>query len=97
MDVGGEGPKDGRAVKEMFFTSKPGALYAIVPVRPGEKLVVRDVKPAGDVKVSMLGRAGELLWRKGGGGMVIDTSGISQSELPCKWAWVFKIEGNIGR
>jgi alpha-L-fucosidase len=97
MDVVGEGPKDGRAVKEMFFTSKPGALYAIVPVRPGEKLVVRDVKPARNVKVTMLGREGELSWRKGAGGMVIDTSGISQSELPCKWAWVFKIEGNIGR
>ena len=63
MDVVGAGPKDGRAVKEMFFTSKPGVLYAIVPVRPSAKLVVRDVKPAGNVKVSMLGRDGQLKWK----------------------------------
>ncbi len=97
MDVVGAGPKDGRAVKEIFFTSKPGVLYAIVAAWPGDELVVRDVKPAADVKVSMLGRNEPLSWRGEGERMVIDLSPIGRNELPCKWAWTFRIEGNVGR
>ncbi len=97
MDVVGAGPKDGRAVKEIFFTSKPGVLYATVAAWPGDKLVVRDVKPAADVKVSMLGRDEPLSWRGAGDRMVIDLSTIGRDELPCKWAWTFRIEGDVGR
>ena len=93
----GPGPKDGKAVKEIFFTSKPGVLYAIVAAWPGDELVVRDVKPAADVKVSMLGRNEPLSWRSEADKMVIDLSGIGRNELPCKWAWTFRIEGNIGQ
>ena len=97
MDVVGAGPKDGRAVKEIFFTSKPGVLYATVAAWPGDELVVRDVKPAADVKVSMLGRNKPLSWRGAGDRMIIDLSPIGRNELPCKWAWTFRIEGDLGR
>jgi len=97
LDVLGRRPKDGKAVKEILFTQKAGSVYAIVTVWPGERLAVKGVSPAKDVKVTMPGREGELPWVKKDGTMVIDLSSISHNDLPCKWAWVFRIEGNIGK
>ena len=97
LDVVGTGPKDGRAIKEMFFTSKDGVLYAIIGAWSGNELVVNDVKLGKGGKVSMLGREGELKWHNKGGKLVVDLSGIDRNDLPCKVAWTFKIEGNIGR
>jgi len=97
VDMVGRGPRDGKAVKEIFFTSRPGVLYAVVPVWPGDELVIRDVKPAAGVKVTMLGRDKPLSWRVEDDKIIIDLSAIGRSELPCKWAWTFRIEGNIGR
>ena len=55
----GQQPKNGMAVKQVFFTKKPDALYAITPGWPGKQLVLRNVKvPAG--AATMLGVAGAL-------------------------------------
>ena len=60
MDQVGQQPKDGVAVKQVFFTKKPDALYAITPGWPGKQLVLRDVKVPAGATVTMLGVEGEL-------------------------------------
>jgi len=95
LDIVGAGPKNGRAVKQAFFTSKPGVLYAILPAWPGEHFVLRDVTPAEDVKVSLLGRTALLPWKRTGDGMAIDLSQVGVSELVGQAAWTLKIEGEL--
>ncbi len=93
LDVVGEGPRDGRAVKEAFFTSKGDALYAILPTWPGKEFVLKDVKPQGDVEVTVLGLKGKLPWRAADEKIYIDLSGVQMRQLPGKHAWVLKIKG----
>ena len=84
-------PKEGKAVIEAFFTSKPGVLYATTPGWPGKKLVLRDVSPARNAVVKMLGIDRTLPWRAEGTTMTIDVSQITADMLPCQWAYTFKI------
>ena len=44
LKLAGTRPRGDRAVKEVFFTKKPGVLYAITPGWPGPQLVLKDVK-----------------------------------------------------
>ncbi|NLH17547.1 MAG: alpha-L-fucosidase [Phycisphaerae bacterium] len=94
LDVVGQ-PKDGKAVKQAFFTAKPNTLYAILPVWPGKEFILRDVNPDSGVKVSLLGRDGNLPWKKIEGGMAIDLSSIDEKQLPGSVAWTLKIKGKL--
>ena len=51
------------AVKQVFFTKKPDALYAITAGWPGKRLVLRNVKVPADGTVTMLGHEGKLVTR----------------------------------
>jgi len=84
-------PKEGKAVIEAFFTSKPGVLYATTPGWPGKKLLLRDVRAADNAVVKMLGVDRTLPWRTEGANMIIDVSQITADMLPCQWAYTFKI------
>jgi len=84
-------PKEGKAVIEAFFTSRPGVLYAITPGWPGKELVLRDVKPADNATVKMLGVNRALPWRCEGTTTTIDVSRITADMLPCQWAYTFVI------
>jgi alpha-L-fucosidase len=95
LDVIGKGPKDGRAVKQAFFTTKGDALYAILPAWPGKAFLLKDVSPDSDVVVTMLGREGTLPWKNTDQGMLIDLSDVKIRDLPCKHAWTLKIQGKI--
>jgi len=84
-------PKEGKAVIEAFFTTKPGVLYAITPGWPGKELVLRDVRPANNATVKMLGVNRNLPWRTEGTTTTIDVSQITADMLPCQWAYAFVI------
>ena len=58
MEQIGQQPKGGMAVKQAFFTKKPGVLYAIIPGWPGKTLVLRDINAPNDAAVTMLGVPG---------------------------------------
>ncbi|MCP5112628.1 MAG: alpha-L-fucosidase, partial [bacterium] len=60
MELAGQRPRDGKAVKQVFFPTKPGTLYAITPGWPKDRLVLRDVQPAPGSKVTLLGRDNPL-------------------------------------
>jgi len=93
MKMAGQGPRDGMAVKQVFFTKKPDALYAITPGWPGAALVLKDVQPTSNAVVTMLGVKTPLQWKRQGGNLVIETPKLSVDELPCKYAYAFKIAG----
>jgi alpha-L-fucosidase len=81
------------AVKQVFFTQKPGALYAITPGWPGKQLVLREVKVPVNAAVTMLGVPGALNTRVEGSSLLIETPALSPDVVPCRYAYAFKIPG----
>jgi alpha-L-fucosidase len=93
LEMAGQTPRGGHAVKQVFFTKKPDALYAITPGWPGRQLVLHDVRPPRGAAVTMLGVPGTLTWRQQGSDLVIQTPGLGVDQLPCRYAYTFKISG----
>lgn len=84
-------PEPGKAVKEIFFTSKGQDVYAISPRYPKGKLTIKGLKPGKDTKVTLLGYDGELNYNYDKGSLVVDVPALTFDELPCVHAWSFKI------
>lgn len=55
-------PDPGCAVKELFFTRKENAIYAISPQWPGNTLIIKDLVLEPSAKISILGVDGDLSW-----------------------------------
>ena len=72
------------------------AVYAIYLPEPKENqpprtVVLRNLQPASDAKVTMLGCSGELKWKPEGNGVEIKIPETIQQSPPCEHAWVIKI------
>jgi alpha-L-fucosidase len=93
LEMAGQAPRDGHAVKQVFFTSKGDSVYAITPGWPGATLVIQDVRPTAGATVTMLGVPGALKWRRQGNGIAIETPRLSVDQLPCRYAYAFRISG----
>jgi alpha-L-fucosidase len=93
LDQVGQAAKDGRAVKQVFFTQKPEALYAITAGWPGEKLVLRDVSIPASTRVELLGYPQGLRWAKVANGVEITLPDFGPEEAPCRHAFTIKIPG----
>ena len=93
LDMVGQSPRGRIAVKQVFFTKKPDALYAITAGWPGKRLVLRNVKVPADGTVTMLGHEGNLVHRIDGPNLIIDVPELTVDELPCLYAYAFKISG----
>ena len=73
-------------------------MFAIALTWPrfGE-LVLGDVKATPRTRVTMLGTTAHLNWTDGSnqnggkGGIVLHVPSFPVSDLPCMWAWVFKL------
>ncbi|NBX60048.1 MAG: alpha-L-fucosidase, partial [Opitutaceae bacterium] len=93
LDQVGQKPRDGMAVKQVFFTKKPDALYAISIGWPGAQLVLRDVTVPPGAVVTMLGVPGALTTSLNGTTLTITTPRLEPDAAPCRHAFVFKITG----
>jgi alpha-L-fucosidase len=91
MDQIGHGPKNGKAVKQIFFTRKSDSIYAITPGWPGTKLIIRDIKVAEPGAVTLIGHPGKLATAVVGQNLEISLPNLSGDELPCVYAYAFKI------
>jgi alpha-L-fucosidase len=89
----GAGPREGKAVKQYFFTKKPDALYAITTGWYAPKLVLRNVKVPDGAVVTLLGVPGALKAAVEGQDLVVEMPVVSPDKLPCRYAWTLKIEG----
>ena len=91
MEQVGLAPQGERAVKQVFFTKKPDALYAITPGWPGARLELKHLKLPADASVTLLGSTRKLAWKTDGAGIVIDLPVLTSEELPCAYAYTFKL------
>jgi alpha-L-fucosidase len=93
LDQVGQKPKNGMAVKQAFFTRKPGAIYAITVDWPGKAFRVRDLKISGTPKVTLLGWEGTLKATANGSEITVEMPDLDPSQAPCEYAYTLKIEG----
>ncbi len=93
LDQVGQQPRDGRAVKQVFFTKKPDALYAIAAGWPGQRLVLRDVQVPDNAVVTLLGVDGALRTHRDGTTLTIEPPALGPEEAPSRHAYTFKITG----
>jgi alpha-L-fucosidase len=76
----------------LCYTQHNGNLYAIALEYPADNRLILEIEnPGKQMKVRMLGRAGDLPWKYENGTMIINLDPVRVAELPCEWAWVFRI------
>lgn len=79
------------------YTSKEEAVYAIALEWPSSGVLSLTVPiPSLSTSVTMLGLPDvDLPWKSlpGERGIMVVLSQLTLDELPCKWAWVFKMTG----
>ncbi len=62
----------GKAVKELFFTSKGKDIFAITPKWPGKKLRIKNLKTSRETKITLLATGQELSYRKSGKDIIVN-------------------------
>lgn len=75
----------------LCYTQKENSLYATTFKWPGKELFI----PIGDVDVASVQLLGTTIypeWTKKEGGISLDLSEIYANDLPCDYAWSFKLE-----
>jgi len=87
----GTQPKDGQAVKQVFFTRKGTTLYAITPYWPARELVLRNIKTSARSEVTMLGVPGKLAFTASGNTATIRVPELTVETVPCQHAYAFKV------
>jgi alpha-L-fucosidase len=93
MDQVGQQPRDGRAVKQVFFTRKPEALYAITAGWPGRQLTLRHLRLQEQPRVTLLGYSGELPFRVEGDELTVTLPEWGPDQAPTRHAHVLRLEG----
>lgn len=93
LDQVGQQPRNGIAVKQAFFTRKPGAIYAITTGWPGKKFVLRNLQMPAKGRVTLLGWAGELKVKRKGADLIVSMPEIQPGQEPCQHAYTLKLEG----
>jgi alpha-L-fucosidase len=77
--------------KTLYFTQKNKDLYVISLVWPKESIVLKNLKPAGKVKVQMLGSDKQVSSKENGGNLILTAPALTPDEY--QTAYVFKISG----
>lgn len=77
----------------LCYTRKADDLYATVFEWPGKELML-SVDESEIKGIQLLGTDRQLKWKKSTKGIVVDLSEIYPNDLPCDYAWVFKLSLN---
>jgi alpha-L-fucosidase len=93
MNMVGQQPASGHAVKQVFFTQKPDALYAITVGWPPADLVIRNVQAPPDAEVALLGFNGKVRTRVSPTSIRIEMPRMNPDGMPCRYAYAFRIPG----
>jgi len=79
--------------KGIYYTKTDKNLYVICTSWPEEAISIDDFKPGKETVVTMLGLKKKIEWSTKEGKMVIQPPSITPAEVPCQYAYVFKISG----
>jgi len=79
----------------LCYTSHHGNVYVICLEWPGEELIIPVGRPPRGARVSLVGHDQDLPWKYKNNRLHIDTSQIGHNDLPCDFAWTFRIRGHI--
>lgn len=91
MEQIGEKAKEGKAVKQFFFTQKPDALYAITTGWLAPQLRIKNVKISGSPKVTLLGLKQPLEAQINGNDLIVKVPRLQPQDLPCRDLYTIKI------
>jgi alpha-L-fucosidase len=83
-------PYSGTGVR---YTAKASSLYVICLNWPGKKLVLKDTVPEEGTVITMLGYTNSIQWHMEGADLHITVPQLTADELPCQYAWSFRIPG----
>ena len=97
LKVNGEAIYDSRvwqkqpatAIPDIYFTRKGNDLYIFCTKWPQESFIIPGIKSFG--KISMMGSAIKVNARANGM-LTIEAPSINPGNMPCSYAWVFKVE-----
>ena len=79
----------------IYCTKKGDVLYAIQVGWRNEPFRVSGVNRVKDVR--MLGTDVKIRWRMEGDDLVVEPPRLTPAEIPCEWAWAYRIDGLRGR
>ena len=85
-----ENKPDGAKQENLYYTVKGDDLYVIFTQWPNNQLVIPGLKKVG--KVSLLGSKLAVKYERSGDNLIIIPPAINPRNMPCQYAWVFKIE-----
>jgi alpha-L-fucosidase len=77
-----------------FFTTKGSNLYCICTKYPSEPLVVKELNRL--TSITMLGYNGNIDYSFENGTLHINPPVITPANIPCDYAWTFKLSGAVG-
>lgn len=77
----------------VFYTKKGKDLYVICTKWPEKGVVVEGVTNPGNV--TMLGYTGKVTTQTGGSKLTITPPLVTPANVPCQYAWAFKVEGVV--
>ncbi|MCD9023765.1 alpha-L-fucosidase [Cohnella silvisoli] len=85
--------RDNQDSEFVRYTYREGTLYAIALRWPGKQLVLQNLRLSGDARISMLGWNESLSYEETTQELLIRMPAIAIDSVPCRHAYVFKIEG----
>lgn len=74
-----------------FTQGRDNAVYAICLAWPGKTLTLEIPKLPADSRITLLGYDKPLDWKNSGGKVIVDLSDITYDQVPCEYAFAFKI------
>jgi alpha-L-fucosidase len=87
----GQTPKNGKASKQLFFTKKPEALYAITTGWLAPEITIRNVRIPNGAQVKLLGYEGKLKTAVHGNDVTIEIPRFEPDQLPCRDCYTLKL------
>ena len=88
-----DSPAPGFAHVEAFFTASDSAVYAILPRRPSQDVVLEDIEAPSGVRVTLLESGQPLEAARQGSQLRIKIPNSLAASLPAREAYVLKIAG----
>jgi alpha-L-fucosidase len=77
--------------KGIYYTKKDNILYVICTTWPEKAIFIDGLKLGKKIIVTMLGLKKKVIWRLEGNKLHIEPPSITPAQVPCQYAYVFKI------